>query len=487
MKSKMTRSCEISEELPVYNRKDLSYTRTPPIWLSKRFLVTCLIFLGLINMSMTKLNVSIAVVEMTSKKLITEGNNTITQAEFNWDTSKVGLVLNMYEYGGMMSFLFASIPSRIGGSTAYGTFTLLLSLLTLLIPTSVYQDFRLFLLARFLIGFFDNISYGSRSEVFQHWIPITERSRLMSLSFNGLFVGTTLVHLTCGIVAHKWGWPMVFYVTGTCSLVWSIIWLTLIANDPTEDRWISKKELAHIISGTVKKPNKAVLNPYKSIFMSIPFWTLCVCRIIQGWSMTTIISCLPLYVKDATQKSTDFVGYISSIPSIVCTLMIPLAGAVMDGWKNNTKIRVTKMHKIIVGFNFFTGVILLGSAVLLSNFIVTIASFVVIRTLLSCNALVLLMVVIYMAPNHAGTISALSTFWYSLGNILSQYTIGEMTSNHRVEEWNRVFALTSVFMALGGVLFIVCGSSEPQLWSTSASDIFPDSEKKVVKKRLMSE
>ncbi|XP_065208507.1 sialin-like [Planococcus citri] len=482
MESKIKHCSEISEDLPTQNDKSSSNSTTPSIWLSKRFLVTCLIFLGLVNMSMIKLNVCIAVVEMTSEKLIIEENRTITQrAEFDWDTSKVGLLLNMYEYGGMMSFVLASVPSKIGGSTACGTFTLLIGLLTLLAPISVYQDFKWLLMNRFLIGVCDNIAYASKSEVFQRWIPVTERSRLMSLSYNGLFIGTTIIHSSGGILAYKWGWPMVFYATGISCLVWSIIWLILIPNDPSKDRRISKKELAHIVNGTVKKTTKVVNIPYKNIFTSIPFWTLCLCRMIQGWSLTTILACLPLFVKDATQTSTDLVGYISSIPSIVCTLMIPLIGAGMDSWKNNSKIKITKMHKIIVGFILFFGATLLGSAMLLSNFILTIACFAIIRTLLSLNALVLLMVVIYMAPNHAGTISALSTFWYALGNILSHHAIGEMTSNHSVEEWNRVFTLTASFMALGGLLFISFGSSEPQ-WYTSADDIPPDSEKKVAEK-----
>ncbi|KAL6955765.1 hypothetical protein U1Q18_052022, partial [Sarracenia purpurea var. burkii] len=51
------------------------------------------------------------------------------------------------------------------------------------------------------------------SQVFSRWFPVKERSTLIAFSFNGTNAGVAIVYPFCGYLAHKWGWPMVFYAT----------------------------------------------------------------------------------------------------------------------------------------------------------------------------------------------------------------------------------------------------------------------------------
>ncbi|XP_065214286.1 vesicular glutamate transporter 3-like isoform X2 [Planococcus citri] len=375
MKSRENSPNDIPKEVPEILSSE---TAVPSIWLSKRILVTFLIFLGLINLSFIKGNISIAMVDMTSRKLLVQGNQTIIQpAEFDWESTTKALILNVYAYGGLCSFLLSSLPAKLGGSRTYGTIMMLLSVLTMFTPVGLHLDFRCLLALRFIIGFFENIAFSSTSDVFRHWIPLIERSRLMSFSHNGTYIGAALLYSVCGFLAHKWGWSMVFYSTGLCTFIWSLIWLILVPNDPSTDRWISKSELSYILAEieTTAPSTGKISTPYKSILTSVPFWALAMSRICLGWSVAVIYQCLPLFVKDATQKTTDLVGFLSSIPSIVCAVLIPILGTVMNYWKNKSNIKYTKMHKIIIGFNFFVGGCLVAAAASMSNFIVSITCF----------------------------------------------------------------------------------------------------------------
>lgn len=44
---------------------------------------------------------------------------------------------------------------------------------------------------------------------------------------------------------------------------------------------------------------------------------------------------------DVTQKETDEIGNISSIPNIVFIFLFPIDGAIMDYWKNHSKMTMT--------------------------------------------------------------------------------------------------------------------------------------------------
>ena len=83
----------------------------------------------------------------------------------------------------------------------------------------------------------------------------------MSFTINGLNVGVAIVHSFCAFLANKWGWPMIFYATGTISVVISVICYILVKNQPSEDKWISKTELEYIQQQTEASPNEKVMKP----------------------------------------------------------------------------------------------------------------------------------------------------------------------------------------------------------------------------------
>lgn len=58
------------------------------------------------------------------------------------------------------------------------------------------------------------LSYSSISEIFSRWAPAHERSTLISYGYTGAYIASSTTFPFCGYLAERWGWPMVFYVTG---------------------------------------------------------------------------------------------------------------------------------------------------------------------------------------------------------------------------------------------------------------------------------
>lgn len=49
-----------------------------------------------------------------------------------------------------------------------------------------------------------------------------------------------------------------FSSSGGSTLIWSIVWLIMVKNEPSKDKFISKKELLYILSEAETTPRKEV-------------------------------------------------------------------------------------------------------------------------------------------------------------------------------------------------------------------------------------
>ncbi|XP_065208380.1 sialin-like [Planococcus citri] len=447
-------------------RKD---TRIPNFWCSKRFLVVTLLFFGNFNMVMQKVNINIAIVEMIAKKnTTTEDNTTISQAEFDWDSKTVGMIQSIFAYGYLFCIGGAYIVSKVGGAVACGGSLLIMSITTMLTPACLNISLYWFAGARVLLGVLDGFAYTSSAELLSRWAPVQERSTMMSMCFCGIYIGIAVTYPVCGFLADRWGWQMIFYVTGAICFIWSVIWLLLVKNQPSKDKWMSSEERLYIIENTETTPRKEVVHPYKAILRSPQVWALCAAKFTYSWGLTLLVTCFPLYVKDITQLSTEEVGFISSIPNFACIFMIPLAGTIMDCWQNRSNLKPTQIHKIMMSVGFISGSVLFVFASFSENFIVSMGCFILIKLMLSFNFLILQLVCIYMGPKHASFVAGISAFWYTVSTMILPTVVGFLVQHNSLEEWNRCFLLSGGVLLCGAVIFLMYGSSEPQPWSTSS-------------------
>ncbi|XP_065208347.1 vesicular glutamate transporter 2-like [Planococcus citri] len=485
-------------------------TKSPSMWYSKRCLLTILLFLGCVHMHSLKANLSIALVEMTSNKTrevnstesnlsipslesnmsipslesnlsipsieitsnrtMENGNQTnIIPPEFNWDSNTVALIISMFSYGYAFCLFGGRMATKFGGAVTYGIAMLLSGVVTILQPPSLYADFYLFLLARILAGLTESIAYASTAEIVARWIPLKERSRLMSYSFSGIYVGSAVTYPVCGYIANRWGWPAVFYTTGTTCMICASLWMIFIRNDPSKDKWISKQELLYILQSTEKTPRKQVVHPYRKILTSGPFWALCFAKTTYSWGYTLLVTCFPLYVKDMTNRRTDQIGYISAIPNFVCIFVVPITGTIMDYCQNKSKIKINKLHKILMSLGFILGSFLLMIPAFVQNFTISMICFVLVKVALAFNFLITQLACIYMAPQHSSILAGFTAFCYILSSILSPTMVGLIVKNHKWEEWSMIFLLASGVLMCGGIIFLLFGSTELQPWASSES------------------
>lgn len=71
----------------------------------------------------------------------------------------------------------------------------------------------------------------------------------------GVSLGIVVTWSMCGYIIEFAGWPYVFYVTGTLTLIISLIWIRVVYDCPAKHPKIGQCEKEHIENATVGLSN----------------------------------------------------------------------------------------------------------------------------------------------------------------------------------------------------------------------------------------
>ncbi|KAK4328598.1 hypothetical protein Pmani_001074 [Petrolisthes manimaculis] len=133
------------------------------------------------------------------------------------------------------------------------------------------------------------------------WIPPLERPRFMAFVCFGTALGTAVTLPLCGIIIHTMGWAAAFYVTGSVSLIWCLMWFSTMHSKPAHHPRISREELQYIenairSSGTSSKGPTRI--PWKNIATSLPVWAIIICDMGNTWGISLLNTQLPTFMKN---------------------------------------------------------------------------------------------------------------------------------------------------------------------------------------------
>ncbi|KAJ8967879.1 hypothetical protein NQ317_016091 [Molorchus minor] len=134
---------------------------------------------GFFNVYALRVNLSIAIVDMTDFKNITLDNGTIRKMrEFNWDTKLQGYILSSFFYGYITTPLIGGyLAAKLGGKTIFGIGIGATAILTILTPW---------------LATLNGVTYPAVHDIWSRWAPPKERTRLATIAFSGSYVGTVV-------------------------------------------------------------------------------------------------------------------------------------------------------------------------------------------------------------------------------------------------------------------------------------------------------
>lgn len=431
-------------------------------------MVGVFLMFGYANVYALRVNLSVAIVVMVENHTVSKDNREIQEtAEFSWSTQLQGIVLSSFYVGYMlMNIPGGYLARKCGGATMIGLSVGGTGAFTLFTPLAARIHVGLLIALRVAVGLAESSSYPAGHAFWSLWAPPLERSKLGALNFAGGNVGIIVSMFCSGYLAIYYGWPSIFYVFGACAVIWSLVWLALVRNSPSEQSWITREEVEYIemsLAADIQEKHTSI--PWKAIFSSLPFWAIVVAHFTHGWGLYTMLSELPLYSSQRLNLDLKETSVASTIPYVV-TFFVMLAGAQVADYFRKHYLSTGTVRKMFNTIGFLAPAVFF----LVANFTNKPEIAVTLFTLgMGLNGLIISGFAVNhldIAPPFASILFGISDLASTLGGIISPTLTGFIVKHHTDLEWKIVFIINGVMYLLGAIFYIVFGSGEKQSWAS---------------------
>jgi len=434
----------------------------------RRFIVALLAFFGFCNIYMLRVNLSVAVVAMTSNQTHTYPNGTVeTLPDFEWDSGTQGLILASFFYG----YIVTQIPggylaTKYGGKRIFLYGVTSTAILTILTPVLAHLHTSLLISARVLAGLCEGVTYPSIHAIWSRWAPPMEQSRITAFAFSGMYMGTVIAMPLAGILAEYVNWEAIFYVFGLIALLWCLMWWWIVEDSPDQDRSITDQELEYLQNTIGVTDREVACNPpWKAMLTSKPVWAIIIAHFTENWGFYTLLTSLPMFMRDVLEYSLDAAGILAAFPYILMAVVVQISGYLADTFRADGKLSTTHIRKLFTcGAYLGQAVFMILTALIMSRG----TSTVFLSLALGLGGLTWAGFGVNhldVAPKYAAILMGISNTVGTIPGILSPALTGAIIKDRTPDEWRTVFLITACVYAMGAFLYLGLASGEKQDWA----------------------
>ncbi|XP_008244637.1 PREDICTED: ascorbate transporter, chloroplastic [Prunus mume] len=312
----------------------------------KRWVIVLLCFTAFLLCNMDRVNMSIAILPMSQ--------------EFNWDSATVGLIQSSFFWGYLLTQILGGIwADKIGGKRVLGFGVIWWSVATVLTPVAAKISLPFLLIMRAFMGIGEGVAMPAMNNILSKWIPVSERSRALSLVYSGMYLGSVTGLAFSPILIQKFKWPSVFYSFGSLGSIWFALWLKKAYSSPKEDPELSTEEKELIMGGNISKEPVTVI-PWKLILSKPPVWALIICHFCHNWGTFILLTWMPTYYNQVLKFNLTESGLFCVLPWLTMAVFANIGGWIADTLVSRG-LSVTTVRKIMQSIGF------LGPAFFLSQ------------------------------------------------------------------------------------------------------------------------
>ncbi|XP_034940999.1 vesicular glutamate transporter 2.2-like [Chelonus insularis] len=428
-------------------------------WKKRRYVVALLSFLGFFSSYILRVNLSIAIVNMTN-------GTAEKEAEFDWDSKLQGVVLSSFFYGFVSTQLLSGwLSARVGGKRVFAVGIAVTAVFTIITPPLVRLSVYAFILIRIVEGIFEGITVPSIHAIWANWAPPLERSKLASISFAGIYVGTVFAMPTCGMMAERLGWSSVFYFCGTVGLSWCFLWCYFVTDRPEDDRRISTAELEYIQQHLGLNKQKVITHPWKEIFTSASVWAIVAAHFSENWGFYTMLTQLPKFINDVLNFQLEKTGFFSAIPYLAMAIILPTFGFLADYLRSKKILTTTQVRKLCTCVAFLIQTVFMICAAFTETAFAAITCLTLAVGIGGVAGAGFSVNHLDIAPRHASVLFGISNTFGTLPGILSPIITGYIVQNGTAAEWRIVLIIAGVVYIFGALVYGLLASGEKQKWA----------------------
>ena len=273
------------------------------------------------------------------------------RTELGISASAIGFATGMFFWG----YIILQIPAgRFAAvwSAKWVIFGLLMFWSIISFSTAFVRTEGQLIANRFILGVFEGGVLTCTIVLIRKWFTRKERARANTMFLISIPIASVIANPISGIVLEHFGWQMMFIVEALPGLVWALIWIWAIAEEPKKARWLPEDEKARLMvalaaeqTDTVTSQGHWIKTIWHPAVLLLALYNFA--ALMAEWGVTFW---LPTVLKE-TGLSITTVGFLSAVPYAAGALMMILVAISSD------RMQERKWH--MIGATALSGVFLL--------------------------------------------------------------------------------------------------------------------------------
>ncbi|CAL0303470.1 unnamed protein product [Lupinus luteus] len=386
--------------------------------------------------------------------------------------STKGAILSTFYYGYACSQVPGGyVAQKIGGRKVLLLSFLLWSFTCALLPLDPNRV-SILIIARLLVGVAQGFIFPSIHTVLAQWVPPHERSRSVSLTTSGMYLGAALGMLLLPTLVKFKGPQSVFVAEAALGLVWSLLWFKY-ASDPKGESLLPVNKKIDTVSkdSNVVSPSNSAKSgsiPWLKILMSLPVWAIVVNNFTFHYALYVLMNWLPTYFELGLKLSLQDMGSSKMLPYLNMFVFSNIGGVVADYFITRRILSVTMTRKVLNTVGFLVASLALvvipsfrtsGGAVFCSS--VALGFLALGRAGFAVNHM-------DIAPRYAGIVMGVSNTAGTLAGIVGVDLTGRLLEAAKVansdlstpESWKAVFLIPGLLCVFSSFIFLLFSTGE---------------------------
>ncbi|XP_049402816.1 probable anion transporter 5 [Solanum stenotomum] len=393
--------------------------------------------------------------------------------------SSKGVILSTFYYG----YACSQVPGgwaaqKIGGRRVLLLSFLLWSLTCAFVPLDPNRTIVL-VIARLLVGVAQGFIFPSIHTVLAQWVPPHERSRSVSFTTSGMYLGAAMGMLLLPSLVKYRGPQSVFLAEAALGAMWSLLWFSYAADPPRSEHpkatasgfgetLLPLKGSSKLKAENGVHPTKTPTIPWKRIVTSLPVWAIVVNNFTFHYALYVLMNWLPTYFELGLQISLQEMGSSKMMPYLNMFLFSNIGGVIADHFVTRRILSITKTRKLLNTVGFIVASLALmalpyfrtpGGALFCSS--VALGFLALGRAGFAVNHM-------DIAPRYAGIIMGVSNTAGTLAGIVGVDLTGRLLEAAKEaqldltspESWTSVFFIPGLLCIFSSFVFLVLSTGE---------------------------
>ncbi|XP_062589039.1 vesicular glutamate transporter 3-like isoform X1 [Saccostrea cucullata] len=320
---------------------------------------------------------------------------------------------------------------------------------------------------RFIQGLAEGVSQPAMSSVVSAWAPKSERTRIVGISFSGIYLSTSLASVIAGATTCYVSWHAGLFIYGGSGILWSLVWFCTVYDSPMMHPTLSEKERRIFTEEgsnvTIASAYVAKNIPWRKILTSVPVWALLLANFTRSWVFAMIITEIPQYYADAYALNVATIGFLTSFPSILMTFSVVLGGIITDKMIKEKKVSTTLGRKISMVIGFGLEAVCVLALGFVKDYRTASAVIILAEGLAGFSTAGFKVNTVDLAPQYASVLTGIVRSGV-LGATVSTAIAG-ILRHKDVQSWQKIFFITGSLHLFSVIFYSIFGSGQQQEWA----------------------